>query len=318
MSRAVSPTTSGGVSGLVATQPAILVHGGALTPQTSYDGCESAAKAGFEALLEGRTALEAALAAAVVLEEDPRFNAGTGSSLCLDGETIQMDAAVMDSEGHFGAVAGISGVRNPVLVARRLMDTPHLILCGEGAGRFARACGFEAFNPLTPQAKQRYLFVHAALKEQNYGGLSEYLEPFDLPATWNFPRSLEQVIGCPDTIGAVARDREGRFAVAASTGGTTLMLLGRVGDVPIMGAGVYAGPFGAVTATGHGEELIRHMVCKRVYDRMVEGAHPEEACEEVVATFPERTPIGLIAVSRTDEGAASNRPMPMVVLPSPV
>lgn len=315
---AKSPARASGAGAAGAVLPAIVVHGGAVATQTHYDGCEAAARAGFEALLEGRAALDAALAAAVVMEEDPRFNAGTGSSLCLDGETIQMDAAVMSSEGQFGAVAGLSGVRNPVLVARRLMDTPHLILCGEGARRFALACGFESYNPITPQAQQRYEFVQKYLKERNFGPLGEYLEPFDLPATWNFPRSLEAVLGCSDTIGAVARDREGRFAVAASTGGTTLMLLGRVGDVPIMGAGLYAGPLGAVTATGHGEELIRHMVCKRVYDRIAAGAHPEEACEEVVATFPERTPIGLIAVSRTDEGAASNRPMPYVILPSPV
>lgn len=298
--------------------PAIIVHGGAVVTASHYDGCELAARQGFEALMTGSHALDAALAAAVVLEDDPRFNAGTGSSLCLDGQTIQMDAAVMDSSGRFGAVAAISEVKNPVLVARRLTNTPHLMLAGEGARRFALKCGFAPYDPVTELARQRWRNVLQYLKDNNVGPLSPYIDAFDLPSHWNYSRTLEEIVGCSDTIGAVTRDKDGNFAVAASTGGTTLMLLGRVGDVPIMGAGVYAGPYGAVTATGHGEELIRRMVCKRVYDLLARGAHPEEACEEVVAEVPDRTPIGLIALTRTAEGVASNRPMPHAILPSPV
>lgn len=299
-------------------QPAIIVHGGAVVTAAHYDGCELAARAGFEALVGGSHALDAAVAAAVLMEDDPRFNAGTGSSLCLDGETIQMDASVMDSSGRFGAVAAISQVRNPVKVALRLTATPHLMLAGEGARRFAYKCGFEPYDPTTEQARQRWLNVLEYLKTNNIGPLSPYIDAFDLPTHWNYSRTLEEIQGCSDTIGAVSRDRNGNFAVAASTGGTTLMLLGRVGDVPVMGAGVYAGPHGAVTATGHGEELIRRMVCKKVYDLLARGAHPEEACEAVVAELPDRTPIGLVALSKTAEGAASNRPMPFVILPSPV
>ncbi|MFM7202827.1 MAG: isoaspartyl peptidase/L-asparaginase [Myxococcota bacterium] len=299
-------------------QPSIIVHGGAVATQAHYDGCELAARQGLDTLLGGASALDAALAAAVVMEDDPRFNAGTGSSLCLDGKTIQMDAAVMSSESQFGAVAAITQVKNPVLVARRLMSTPHLILTGEGAERYARRCGFGPYDPTTEHARTRWRNVQRYLKDNSVGPLSPYLEAFDLPSNWNFQRTLEEVAQACDTIGAVARDREGRFAVAASTGGTTLMLLGRVGDVPIMGAGLYAGPAGAVTATGHGEEIIRRMVCKRVYDMLERGSSPEEACEEVVAEFPERTPIGIIALSKTGEGVASNRPMPYVILPSPV
>lgn len=299
-------------------QPAIIVHGGAVATASHYDGCELSARAGFDALLNGTHALDAAVTAAVLMEDDPRFNAGTGSSLCWDGETIQMDASVMDSAGRFGAVAAISQVKNPVKVALRLTATPHLMLAGEGARRFAYKCGFEPYDPTTEPARQRWRNVLQYFKANNIGPLRPYIEAFDLDRHWNYARDLEEIQGCSDTIGAVTRDRDGNFGVAASTGGTTLMLLGRVGDVPIMGAGVFAGPHGAVTATGHGEQLIRFMAAKRVYDLLEKGAHPEEACETVVSELPDRTPIGLIALSKTAEGAASNRPMPYVILPSPV
>src|SRR6185369_740830 len=123
-------------------------HGGAASPNTLSDGCVAAARAAQAALDAGGDALGAALAATVVLEDDPRFNAGTGSNLRLDGRTIEMDASVMTSDGRFGAVTCIERVKNPILVAARVMETPHLTLVGDGATAFARKLGFADHDPL--------------------------------------------------------------------------------------------------------------------------------------------------------------------------
>src|SRR5262245_13173709 len=121
----------------------ILVHGGVGSPAAWKDGCEKAAARALARLGSGADALDAAVEAATMLEDDGRYNAGSGSSLRLDGSTIEMDASVMDSRGGIGCVAAIRRVKNPVLVAREVMKSPHMLLCGEGAVGFARACGFE-------------------------------------------------------------------------------------------------------------------------------------------------------------------------------
>ena len=133
---------------LQAAPPAAVVHGGAGSPRARMDGTDRAAAQAAVLLKGGGSALDAALAAVVILEDDPRFNAGTGANIRLDGKTIQMDAACMDGEtGAFGAVAAIERVKNPVLVARKVMDTPHILIVGEGATRFARAMGFPDYDP---------------------------------------------------------------------------------------------------------------------------------------------------------------------------
>src|SRR5262249_42895277 len=114
--------------------------------------------------------------------------------------------------------------------------------------------------------------------------------------------------GC-DTVGAVVRDPHGRFAATASTGGTLYMLRGRVGDSPLMGAGLYAGPNGAVAATGAGEEITKRFLSKAVYDWMEEGMAPARAAQRGVAMFPEVVDIGLLVVSRRGQVIVSNRNM---------
>lgn len=148
MSKSTSKPTSNSVS-----KPVLVTHGGAGGPRENSDACERAGDAGLRALAEGGNALSAAVAATVVLEDDPRLNAGTGSNLRLDGETIEMDAAVMTGDARFGAVAAIQRVRNPVEVARAVLDTPHLLLAGEGATRFARAPA--AYPTTTPSPSVR-------------------------------------------------------------------------------------------------------------------------------------------------------------------
>src|SRR5688572_25382391 len=120
---------------------AAIAHGGVGSPPERADGPRAAVDAALAVLERGGHPLDAAVAGVVVMENDPRFNAGTGSKVRLDGKTVQMDAAVMDSSGRYGAVAVIEDVKNPVLVARAVAETPHRLIAGDGAQRFARALG---------------------------------------------------------------------------------------------------------------------------------------------------------------------------------
>jgi beta-aspartyl-peptidase (threonine type) len=286
----------------------IVAHGGVGASRDLDDGCEAAAEAGFRVLERGGSALEAVVAAAVVLEDDPRYNAGTGSVIRLDGKTIEMDASLMTSEGAIGAVAAIQFVKNPILVARDLLATPHMILSGEGAVRFARLRGHPHHYDPPAKSIERHRQVVRMLKERNMDGFRPNWREADVRALWNFQAEFAEVFGS-DTIGAAAVDESGLFAVANSTGGATPMLLGRVGDTPILGAGFYAGPGGAVATTGIGEEIIRRQAARAVYDRIVQGETPQTACERVTAAFPREVLFGAIAISRRGVGIADNRQM---------
>lgn len=292
---------------------AILTHGGAASPRAWSDGCTAAAERARASLEAGGTALDAALEATAALEDDTRFNAGTGSNLRLDGQMIEMDASVMSSDGRFGAVACVQRVKNPVLVARRVMDTPHLLLVGEGATAFARRMGFPDHDPTTEGAKRKYARCLAELRGQGNGDYAEDAAPWKVTppkALWNFPG---EPIDC-DTVGAVVRDAHGNFAATASTGGTLYMLRGRVGDSPLMGCGVYSGPHGAVAATGVGEEIVRRFLAKTIYDWLAAGVAPDEAAKRAVALFPQAVDVGVLVVGRDGQGLADNREMACATL----
>lgn len=305
---------------------AILTHGGAASPHAHADGCAAAAQIAKGILEAGGDALAAALAATAALEDDPRFNAGTGSNLRLDGRVIEMDAAVMTSDARFGAVACIQAVKNPILVAAKVMETPHLLLVGEGATAFARRMGFAEYDPTTDGAKRKYARALAELRGQGDGAYATEAAPWKRTppkALWNFAgepidtpeladdpaaRGATDPPGC-DTVGAVVRDVHGRFAATASTGGTVYMLRGRVGDSPLMGCGLYAGPHGAVAATGVGEEIMRRLLCKTVYDWLAEGLAPARAAQRAIAMFPEVIDVGILIAGKGGQVIASNRNM---------
>jgi L-asparaginase / beta-aspartyl-peptidase len=298
---------------------AILTHGGAASPHHFSDGCVAAAERAHEVLAAGGDALAAVLAATVALEDDPRFNAGTGSNLRLDGRTIEMDASVMTGDGRFGAVGCVTAVKNPVLVAARVMETPHLMLVGAGATAFARRIGFAEHDPSTPRAREKYERAALELAGRGDGDYAEDAAPWrrlGVSNVWNLEGAPPEVRaveppprdGC-DTVGAVVRDAHGAFAATASTGGTLYMLRGRVGDAPIMGAGVYAGPHGAVAATGVGEEIVKRFLSKTVYDWLVEGVPPEQAAQRAITMFPDAVDVGLLVVGRSGHAIASNRSM---------
>ena len=291
----------------------IVVHGGAGAGRDLDDGCIRAADAARARLDQGAQALGAAIAAVPVMEDDERFNAGTGSALGLDGETIEMDASVMDTQGRLGAVSCLRGVKNPVLVARDVARTPHTFLSGEGAERFARRMGHEVYREVTAKARQEHQEMMEKLNSSEPAMPGE--DNADFARYWNYAGSprFQKGAAC-DTVGAVVRDAAGQFAVAGSTGGSAPSLLGRVGDTPIIGSGFYCGPHGAVAATGVGEHIIRNMLASRVYRWIEEGMPLVEALKRGIALIPSGVDVGLIAVSRSDAGAWSNAEMPQAVV----
>jgi L-asparaginase/beta-aspartyl-peptidase (threonine type) len=290
---------------------AIVVHGGAGSPRAYDDGCARAAQRAVEELAISADALEAAIAAVASMEDDGRFNAGSGSVLCLDGATVEMDASIMDTRGRLGAVACVQGVRNPVLLARAVAETPHWLLAGDGAARFAAAIGHPTHTTISDHQRQAHEKVVRELAGSvpAMPGISEEAKAF--LRFWNYqtPLDLPAHAAC-DTVGAVVRGPDGHFAVALSTGGSAPSLLGRVGDTPIIGSGFYAGPEGAVAATGIGEQIVRHLLARTVYGWIEDGMPLELALQRGVDLFDPKVPVGLIAVTRTEAAAHSNQDMP--------
>src|ERR671925_1600790 len=225
---------------------AVIVHGGAGTrpdhdPGPYLAGTRAAAEAGLRVLLQGGTALDAAQAAVVVLEDDPSFNAGTGACLTAAGD-VELDASCMDGTTlRAGGVACVKTIKNPSLAARRVCDdTPHVLLCGPGADAFARECGIPEYpNELfvTPRQLARWQELHALAQKQGADTVRA---------------------GTIGTVGAVAVDGKGHVAACTSTGGTPYKRPGRVGDTPIIGAGAYADDHeAAASSTGFGEAILK-------------------------------------------------------------
>lgn len=271
--------------------PVVVCHGGSASSPAHQDGPERASRIGLEIMAGTGDALDAVIAATCVLEDDHRFNAGTGSNLRLDGTTIQMDASCMTSAGGFAAVAAVERVRNPVAVARRVLDTPHVLLVGDGATAFARACGFDDYDPTTAGAKERLARVLAVS-----GPLGDWSRE-DLERAWNFDMPLRVALG-GDTVGSVAWDGLS-FAAALSSGGTTTVLRGRVGDVPLPGCGLYVGASGAVATTGDGEHIARSLLAFRAYGELERGRSPAQTVAWAMAQLSPSVDVGLIVVAPT-------------------
>jgi L-asparaginase/beta-aspartyl-peptidase (threonine type) len=287
----------------------VVAHGGVGSPMELSDGCKAACEAAFALLGAGSSAMEAAVEAARILEDDGRFNAGSGSVLRLDGKTIEMDAAVMDSGNAIGAVISIRDVKNPVLVAREVLGTPHVALSGPGATAFARKRGFAPFHYVSPRAYQRYEEFRRSLKEGRLGEGNPRWQGYDIGSLWNSEEASYPDILSGDTIGVVTIDREGNTATAVSTGGASPMMVGRVGDTPMVGCGFYAGPACAAAVTGIGEEIIKRMTAKKVYDLVLGGESIEAACRGGAGMFPDNIPVGIIGISGSGHAVASNREM---------
>ena len=252
--------------------PAIIVHGGAgriraeELPQR-LDGCKDAALAGWGIIQQGGSALDAAEAAVIMLEDNPLFNAGTGSTLNSLGQ-VEMDAAVMEGETlRAGAVAVVQGVKNPIKLARSVMeDGRHLLFAGEGALLFARQIGF-------PECSPESLIIDSERKhwQEKHG-----------------------------TVGCVVLDATGKIAAATSTGGIFNKLPGRVGDSPLIGCGTYADDRGAVSCTGQGEAIVRIVMAKTALDLLKDEAGPQAAANQAIALLAQKIggTAGLIMIAR--------------------
>ena len=238
-------------------QPRIMAHGGAWDWSDTLDagkhkGLESALGEGQKVLDSGGSALDAVETTVIALENNPVFDAGTGGYLNQDG-IVQLDALIIDGSTHdFGAVAGVSSVKNPVTLARKIMEeTEQVFFVGEGAERQAVKLGIPVIKNeilVTPQ-------------------MQKYFEN-------------RRTDGPSDTVGAIAMDKNGNFAAATSTSGTPYKPSGRVGDSPLYGAGGYAeNNLGAAGATGQGEQIMRTLLSKHACDQISNGANAIDAAK---------------------------------------
>ncbi|MFN3668932.1 MAG: isoaspartyl peptidase/L-asparaginase family protein [Brevundimonas sp.] len=270
------------------------IHGGAgvierdsLTPEqdAAYRAAlHRALEAGQAVLAGGGSALDAVQAAIELMEDDPLFNAGRGAVFTAAGRN-ELDAAVMDgSDLTAGAVAGLTATRHPIAAARAVMErSPHVMLIGEGADTFAASVGLEQVDPAFFFTERRWRGLETALRAQNLpiperpAGAPGPMAENDLPA----PPLNERKFG---TVGAVALDSEGRLAAGTSTGGMTAKRWGRVGDVPVIGAGTYASNREgcAVSATGDGEFYIRASVARDICARIAAGETTQAAAQAEV------------------------------------
>ena len=251
------------------SSPAIVCHGGAGHSAKDQPGVDAAVEAGWNILQSGGTALDAALASVVIMEDDPALNAGTGGRIRSDG-SLQLDAAVMTSNGQYGAITCIQQTKNPILVAAKLLDEKVNILAGRGAREFADSIGIDRED------------VEGSLKP-----------------TGN------------DTVGAVVRDETGLIVVASSTGGCTAMPAGRIGDVPLIGAGLWCDEHIGIAATGIGEQITLKMSSVRIADRVAEGYDLEEVLKWGINQYPSDIEVGFIALASEDVGfGLANTKMP--------
>lgn len=280
-------------------RPAVIVHGGAgdLDPARADDaraGCTRAVEAGLAVLAAGGSALDAACAAVRVLEDDPLFNAGTGSALSRAG-TVECDAAVMDGRTvRIGAVASMTDAPSAISIARAVLDDgEHCLLCGEGAWEFAAERGFRRAEPgamITERSRQRWDAERRRREARAAGG---------------------PVPGAPTsggTVGACVIDRHGNVASATSTGGTVFKRPGRIGDSPLCGCGTYADDrAGAASATGNGEAIMRVTMSRVCVDAMRGGATAAQAAWIAVGELGQVTgdTAGIICCDRSGRVGAA-------------
>jgi beta-aspartyl-peptidase (threonine type) len=283
---------------------ALIAHGGAgkWRPGSDDDavaGLTAAVEAGRRILAAGGSSLEAVCATVVVLEDNPIYNAGTGAVLNFDG-FCELDAGVMESrEARAGAVSGLQRVRNPVLVARKVMEeTDHVMLTGDGAQRFARVMGFPDHDPITPERRADWFDKRTRIEE--------VLGKHALKMR-RFLKDHPEYAG--GTVGAAAVDSRGVLAAATSTGGVTLKMVGRVGDSPVPGAGNYACARVAASATGTGEFVLRSLATRAIAERVERGEPLASAMDAVLDGLGREydADVGLVAVDDAGSPVARHR-----------
>lgn len=224
-----------------------------------------------------------------LLEDNPLYNAGFGSVLNHDGE-VEMDASIMDGlTGRCGAVAAIKNVKNPVSVARKVMEmTSHVLIAGDGALKFARNMDFDYFDPIIDTQRESWVTAR---------NLQKSGQDLEFSAFTGLPTSC-------DTVGCVVLHRDG-VAAGSSTGGTFLKLPGRVGDSPVIGGGIFASPCGAAVCTGRGEAFIEMAGAMRAVSLLEQGLTPEQSGKEIIARIEAKKAVGgILIVNIKGEAAA--------------
>lgn len=261
----------------LAATPVLVIHGGAGVEKAGLAPAEQAAaraameqalRAGHAVLEKGGSAVDAVAATISVLEDAPQFNAGRGAVFTHDGRN-ELDAALMDgATGQAGAIAGVHRVRNPIQLARAVMEhSEHVMLVGDGAEAFAQAQGIELVDPAYFRIDKRWQQLQKALKEE-----AARQAHADLETAKHF-----------GTVGALALDAKGQLAAGTSTGGMTNKRYGRVGDSPIIGAGTYANRQCAVSGTGWGEYYLRAVAAYDICARMkYAGQTLQQAADTVI------------------------------------
>lgn len=255
--------------------------------ETHRAGCARAVEAGWARLTAGGSALDAVEAAVLVMEDDPIYDAGTGSVLTSAGD-VELDAAIVDGRTlRYGAVANLRHIRNPISLARRVLEGPATLLVSAGAETFAREQGV-ALCANEDLIVERERAIWRSLRDQAAAAPSGH-----------------------DTVGAIALDSGGWLVAGNSTGGTPFKLPGRVGDTPLVGCGLYADTAGACVCTGWGEHIARVALARRAVEYLEAGFGPQQAAERAVALLGERVAgqggvIVLDAEGRV--GAAFNTP----------
>ena len=259
-----------------AAAPVLVIHGGAGVIKKEMDpatqkairaALTTALEHGYAQLTAGKPALDAVTAAITVLEDDPNFNAGKGAVFNHDGKN-ELDASIMDGATlRAGGVANVHRVKNPILLARAVMEhSPHVLMFGDGAEEFAKTQGIVLVDPKYFWTEKRWQELQDALKKDAAG------QHADAEKEGHF---------C--TVGAVALDKAGHLAAATSTGGMTDKRFGRVGDSPIIGAGTYANAGCAVSGTGWGEYYLRTVAAHEICMRVTQMHQPlKEAAEYVI------------------------------------
>lgn len=289
----ISGLVSVGYAQTTKARVALAIHGGAGTilrenmtseREAEYRAkLEEALRVGYQILQDGGSSLDAVTSTIQVMEESPLFNAGKGAVFTNEGKN-ELDAAIMDGETrNAGTVAGISIVKSPVAAARAVMEhSPHVMLIGAGAEQFAQEQGLEIVEPsyfFTDQRHEQLQRIKDTEKQElDHSGDTRAQDSTQGYLERHFP---DRKFG---TVGAVALDQSGNLAAATSTGGMTNKRYGRVGDVPIIGAGTYAdNTTAAISATGHGEYFIRSVVAHDISALMkYKGLSLTEATHEVV------------------------------------
>jgi len=269
---------------------AIAIHGGAgalrreeMTPEkeAAYRAAlDSALTVGETILKNGGTALDAVEQTVTWLENCPLFNAGRGAVFTHEGKN-ELDASIMDGTTQkAGAVGGVTTVKNPIQLARAVMDkSPHVFLAGRGAEQFAAENGLELVDPKWFFTEERWKTLQEMLKEEKEkSGQRGQLE---FPENQRFQKNIDGKFG---TVGCAALDKNGNLAAGTSTGGMTNKRWNRIGDSPVIGAGTYASNDAcAVSCTGHGEYFIRYAVAHDVWALMAyKGLSLVEAADFVV------------------------------------